>query len=1147
MNESLNNQVSAREVVIDYLLEQVLGPQEHHKYIGEPLPEPDGNNVVWIPSELDNSAFHDPSSGYAIIQNTRPEMVFGTGILHSPEQIERISEATDSLSPESEEMFPVPEVPQGKYNLREEAEEELSSIDQSQRIRPSAFGFTGQVILENDSKLIINLSGAYYEQIKVSIPNRGNRQWFRRVALADSIEILWADLRDTPNKLQKFPFNSKIGEYAELQIRWRETGSLNQEGQTLKAITVVVAHKGVRSDDLFQVNLSLEVNDGGYFDSSKNDQDAARTDLEEQENDFLYRHVLSYAVGHGVAVNWNAISGDKIQRIYTDFTPIFHQEMINTAIPGFSLRMSDIAEKPSAELEADLLRLVDSYGEWISQSEVAAKEFTIEQQEVFGRLLGRTRIIEERMRRGVKTIFTPGNEDVLEAFRISNKAMYLQQQRGRLKRRNFDDRKGQKLAFDPIEFPDEATYGNWRPFQIGFLLMAIPGLVDPFDEDRETVDLIFFPTGGGKTEAYLAAAAMMIVFRRLTDRSHAGVDVLMRYTLRLLTVQQFERSSGLIVALEYLRRRSEGRLGINPISIGVWLGDKTTPNKRSKAVEIFEGKDNKDDSANPFILSKCPWCGAAFEKRVSNKSWIGYAKSTTKPSTLLFVCGDMECDFSKESTCLPIWITDEDVYDKRPSFVLGTVDKFAQLSWEEKSRTIFSLNAEGKQIGLPPGLIIQDELHLISGPLGSLVGLYETVIDELCSYEIDGRKVKAKIIASTATTRRYSQQIKSLYGRENVCLFPQASLRSNETFFSSVLLDKSGKPSVGTAYLGINPATYATGQLAASQISAFLSQAPSAWKGDEQSIDYYSTSVWFFNSLKELGQTLTLMQSTVVSLLSQMWQDRRLPTNKRRFLDPIMELTGRVSSSQVAKSLSELNIKSSQKGSVVTCLASSIMEVGVDVQRLGLLTIMGQPKLTAQYIQVSGRVGRDPKNGPGLVIMLYNSNRARDRSVYEHFYPYHRKLYAQVEPLSVTPFAIQTMEKGLAGAFIALYRLRSQIGSSPKFVDLELFEETAEVFKTRLRVMQSPNSRLEDFETQINRLRNNWALYEPINWVYERNQEEGSDENLATALLRRRPEALEHIPGDSSINIPQSMRSVDGQTEIIPASNVYNFKDQRVE
>ena len=1138
---------TGRDSTSNYLLEQVLGPTSYSLFAGKPLPPPSDDKKIHLAKAEVDGIFHDPKTGFPLLQNTRPEMVFGTGVLHSPKQLEeeiiQVQVETEMESVEEVGAFDVPIVQDLKVRLVDDPDEEVSSIDQSQRIRPSAMGFTSQVIPEINAILTFTISAATYSDVPVHIDELGSRRWFRRAFHTEVIKLDWKMLKEQPNKLIKFHIPGVLNDYAELQIRWRNTKTLNFNGESIVALTSVVSHKGDVRDDLFQFELSFKI-ENGKFSTPDKTKSMERVEKEDQEIEFLYRHVENYATGHGISVTWKQNSQGIVDEVLSQSVPTFHQEIVATDIEGLNLKMLSLYEDPSEKLKSNLQDLVNRYSSWI---EVEISEFIslpAHQKTIAEGLALKTQFIASRMQRGVDVLFAPGNELVLEAFRLSNKAMYLQQKHGKIPRRLFEDKRGEKIVFEEKRYPKEDEYGSWRPFQIGFLLMVIPGLVDPDDEDRELVDLIFFPTGGGKTEAYLGAAAMTILHRRLTAPSHSGVDVLMRYTLRLLTVQQFERSSGLIVALEYLRRQSPDTLGKNPISIGVWLGDKTTPNKRATAIKILEGRGEKEDSAEPFVLSKCPWCGAAFAMRQSNKSWIGYKKSTSSPQTLRFICGDESCDFSREGTALPIWITDEDVYDFRPSFILGTVDKFAQIAWQEKSRSLFNLDENGKQKGLPPGLIIQDELHLISGPLGSMVGLYETVIEELCSYEKDGKVYRAKIIASTATTRRYERQILNLYGRSKVTLFPQAIRRSNETFFSSVKRDENGIALKGTAYMGINPATYATGQLAASQVSAFLSQAPNAWGGDEKAIDYYSTSMWFFNSLKELGQTLTLMQSTVISLLDQMWQDRRLPGHKTRYLDPVMELTGRVSSAQVSKALSDLGIPSNKKGSIRTCLASSIMEVGVDVQRLGLLTIMSQPKLTAQYIQVSGRVGRAGNSGPGLVIMLYNSNRARDRSVYENFGPYHQKLYAQVEPLSVTPFAIQTMEKGLWGALIALYRMRISIGQKPTVLDETVFDEAVNIFRERINLINSSNANIVDFENQVLALRKRWKLYQPTNWVYEKRQEEGSDENLSTALLRRKAEPLIQIPGDSSILIPQSMRSVDGQTDIFPAANVYSFLSQ---
>lgn len=1141
-------EVGARATVVDYLLNQILGPTESSLYSGKPLPPVSSSGKVELRKEdlVDN--FFDPATGFPLIQNSRPEMIFGTGVLHSPDNSELLETqlTDDDKSDEDgldEELFKQPSVPDNNFVGIDDPQEEQSSIDQSQRVRPSAMGFTAQLVPKEDSTLTFNIVASTYEEIKVNVAELGTRRWYRRQLHRESISVSWSEIREMQNKLIRLSIPGILGKYSELQLRIRRLTLSGDTQETIYALTSVVSHKGILKDDLFQFQLSAQL-DPGKFASTSTINSLNAVDAEEKEVNFLFRHVENFATGHGVSVNWKKNSAGEVHFIYSESIPQHFQEMISTEIPGLNLQMLSLFEDEDATVKDNLQKLVLGYLNWIEVNEKTASTLPLEQQEIALRLVSKARAIANRMQDGLELLFSPGQEKLLTAFRLMNRAMYLQQKHGKIKRRAFLDKRGEKLTFDKIVYPQEHQFGTWRPFQIGFLLLVIRGLIDPHHEDRANVDLIFFPTGGGKTEAYLGASALLILFRRLNDNSHSGVDVLMRYTLRLLTVQQFERSSGLIVALEYLRRQQPELLGNTAISIGVWLGDKTTPNKRAKAIKILEGKGEGEDSSNPFVLSKCPWCGAAFALRESNKTWVGYKKSTSSPNTLKFVCGDDECEFSRESKSLPIWITDEDVYEHRPSFILGTVDKFAQISWESRSRAIFNLDNMGGRLGLPPGLIIQDELHLISGPLGSMVGLYETVIEEMCSYLEDGVKIRAKIIASTATTKRFESQIKNLYARQRVTLFPQAVSRTNETFFSSVSRDESGEAKKGSLYIGINPATYSTGQLAASQVCAFLSQAPSAWSGDPESIDYYSTSMWFFNSLKELGQTLTLMQSTVVSLLNQMWQDRRLPGNKTRNLEPIMELTGRVSSAQVSKALTELDIGSDKKGSIRTCLASSIMEVGVDVQRLGLLTIMSQPKLTAQYIQVSGRVGRAGRNGPGLIIMLYNSNRARDRSVYENFKPFHEKLYAQVEPLSVTPFAIQTMDKGLWGAIIAMYRMMIPESQSPTVLDESIFDEACSIFRKRIICIGRSDDQLKDFEKQAAKLKKIWLLYKPTNWIYERRQEEGSDENTSTALLRRRSEPLTHIPGDMSINIPQSMRSVDGQTDIYSAANVYSFLAQ---
>lgn len=1153
---------TARETVADYLSSQILGSNSPLQG-SIPLPTLNSDGTVSISAEQKNQAFYDPETKFPIIQGIRPEMVFGTGILHAPEVLnpqvsnEFLEEGSVleenfvvDIDEDAEEFISgqLPEIDR----LKDEGDVESFGIEKSQQKRPNSMGITALMSVDSTSVLSFNLTGSTYSKIIALLPSGKSEDWYRRVEFKESLEIPWVNLEQSPDKLHTFELQTELQKYLKLKLRWRYT-KLEATSENVIALTFVAEHFEIQGQhDVFHFQIGCKLKNSGQFVPTSQLVNEENASNEEQEIDFLFRHQSSYARGHGTACDWEFSDDETVNSVFSVALPSFYQEIPDTNIPGLDLDMAVFAAASKSEVISVLHDLHDGYKFWIDSREAHLNTLNAKQQIVASRLLARAEHILSRISQGIMILAEESNTQPFEAFQIMNESMLLQQKNGLLPLRTYQ-------SVSPLTFPaiqrdaQNSSVGKWYPFQIGFILMALPGIVTPDDDSREEVDLIFFPTGGGKTEAYLGLAAFTIALRRIRDINHAGVDVLMRYTLRLLTVQQFERTSGLITALEYLRRHKHKNLGVHPISIGVWLGRNTTPNTRSKVVEVFnarsQGKDENKET-NPFVLSRCPWCGAMFGPVKEAKTLIGYRLSAVKPKTLRFICGDKNCEFSTEHSALPIWITDEDVYAERPSYVIGTVDKFARLTWVPEARALFNLNEHGTNSGLPPELIIQDELHLISGPLGSMVGLYEAVIEELCSYldPITNKKIKPKIIASTATTRNYVNQIKGLYGRDKVTLFPQAVDRSGESFFASVKKDENGVPEKGTRFLGFFPSTYVTGQLASSQVAAILSQAPLAWTGPKEAVDYYSTSLWFFNSLKELGQTLTLMQSTVVALLRGMRNERRIPFGNKRYIDPLIELTGRVSSDEISRQLDKLKIVDGEKDHVNTCLASSIMEVGVDVQRLGLLTINSQPKLTSQYIQVAGRVGRSRKDGPGLVIALYNASRSRDRSVYENFTTFHRRLYASVEPLSVTPFAIQTLEKGLIGAVLAHYRMTTPITAAATAPDELAIKRSVAVFRNRFINQGAEEETLADFENRIEQFKEVWEVYEPTKWEYSLDQQKNKyPDDQDTALLRGQKEPLAGIEGDRSMFVPNSMRTVDGQTNLVLEANPYSFQQQGAE
>jgi hypothetical protein len=600
------------------------------------------------------------------------------------------------------------------------------------------------------------------------------------------------------------------------------------------------------------------------------------------------------------------------------------------------------------------------------------------------------------------------------------------------KRREWAPKSGVLKLEDAYAAPDYSNppkgKGLWRPFQLAFILMNLRSISERDSAERATVDLIWFPTGGGKTEAYLGLTAFTILRRRLYKATDAGTTVLMRYTLRLLTTQQFQRAASLICATEIIRRENEPRLGATRISIGLWVGQSVTPNKNPDAVSSLNTL-LKNGKPNPFIVLTCPWCGAEMGPVALGNGYEakGYRKEGSK---VVFRCQDPDCTF-RDSRGLPLLVVDQAIYEERPTLLIGTVDKFAMLPWDPEPRRLFGL--DNVDPVPPPDLVIQDELHLISGALGSMVGMYETTIDTLCRHQLHGKLFPSKIVASTATICRAAQQVKCLYARE-VFLFPPQGLRAGDSFFAEVSsIDAEGKPLPGRLYVGVFASALSSHVMAQVRVMAALLQAIKCIQGaPAESLDPYWTLMGYFNSLRELGHAATLIRADIREYLNAVW-DRlniRKPaagTNNpdlRRFINRDLELTSRIQSSQITDVLQQLfntYPPTEDRRPVDVCLATNMIQVGLDVPRLGLMTVVGQPKTTSEYIQATSRVGRDAR-GPGIVATIYNPAKPRDRSHFEHFRSYHQSIYRWVEPTSVTPFAVPVRERALHAQLITLAR-----------------------------------------------------------------------------------------------------------------------------
>lgn len=789
----------------------------------------------------------------------------------------------------------------------------------------------------------------------------------------------------------------------------------------------------------FQVRLELRCGFGLYprHDLSgygSADPDAALADLH-------HRDVAEFAVGRGTSASWVADPDGLVRAAHTDHLPQAEVERVepNESIDGVEFGMEPLAQL--ADLDADRLRdaliaLPWCYARWIeAQSGGIACITGTARRATAQRLVEAARRAHERIADGIDLLRTDAH--ARRAFRAMNEAV------ARAARWRNAGPGGEPTAQPPP---------RWRPFQLAFILLNLRGLADRTHGDREIADLLFFPTGGGKTEAYLGLAAWTIAYRRLTNGGllGAGVSVLMRYTLRLLTLDQLSRAAGVVCALELMREEPGWRegdtrlLGEWPIEIGLWVGSAASPNRLGKT------GDGRDDTAvarvrryrrygreAPAPIKACPWCGTPF-----GKNSFACVPSDAAPRNMVIRCTNADCDFTRDRP-LPVLTVDEAIYRRLPAFMIATVDKFAGLPWNGEVGAFFGHVDRGDEWGfygaadppragrrlwnehslLPPDLIIQDELHLISGPLGTVAALYEVALDRLASREWMGRRVRPKVVASTATVRRAAKQVQALFDRAETAIFPPPSPDRRDSFFA-LTVPPERKPArlyVGLASPGRGPKLIFLRALT-TLLSAACAEAASGGEADA-----YETALCYFNALRELGGARRIVEDEVRARLASYGADRRrldpadAPFADRRLREPL-ELTSRVSTDKVAEAKERLGRPCADpKEGVDVALATNMISVGLDIGRLGLMLVQGQPKTAAEYIQATSRVGRREEQ-PGLIVALLNAHKPRDRLHHEGFRQFHACFYRTVEATSVTPWAARALDRALAAVVVAAGR-----------------------------------------------------------------------------------------------------------------------------
>ena len=787
-------------------------------------------------------------------------------------------------------------------------------------------------------------------------------------------------------------------------------------------------------DTQFVFQVHMEVTFAAGFRCRPNRRGEDGSDDDQRVLALSFRDRMEWAVGHNTSVEHPKPENGQVTTLKTTQLPCFEVPRVDhRPVEDVTTSMADLARLDGKGLANALSPLPEAYGKWIDAQRYAPLDRD-SLDKTRTDLMNKAQRAKERIEEGVALLAS--NAQVVRAFQLANQAMH------------FSALQADKTREDPRYVNGKQP--EWRPFQLAFVLMNLPSVVDPSHRDRKLAELIWFPTGGGKTEAYLGLIAFVLILRRIrgqgTPHEGRGVAVLLRYTLRLLTLDQLGRAATLICTLEELRRRNPKELGNARFTVGLWVGASASAN-RLKDVHQELSDFTPGRTSSPFPLSTCPWCGEPI--KIQNIKLVDLNGKPTKKNfaRVAVYCERTSCVYTEAKVPgmgLPVIFVDEQIYQEVPDFVVATVDKFAMMPWRGDAGMLFGratdlddLRAYGVMHELPKGarplpegllppeLIVQDELHLISGPLGTMVGLYEAAVDCLCDRPIEGKPRPPKVLCSTATVRRAREQIQALFGRP-MSLFPPRGVSDGDNFFSKVLHDQPGR-----LYVGVGAPGRALRAVSVRTYAVLLASARKYFnpKGEpNQPADPYMTLVGYFNSLRELGGMRRLVEDEVRNRIKEIEGIKRPlmfvgphPWAADRNLEMPAELTSRESTERVKETKRRLAARrtSTDPEALDVVLASNMISVGLDIDRLGLMVVTGQPKTTSEYIQATSRVGRAY---PGLVVACLNVFRPRDRSHYERFAAYHDSFYREVEATSVTPFSGQALDRGLVGALLAMVR-----------------------------------------------------------------------------------------------------------------------------
>ena len=943
-----------------------------------------------------------------------PENYYLTGYLSPIKDEFGVSQKSGVTIPEKEDSSGI--------STDQEVSENIvapTSIDAGTFLQPSSIGITvfPQVDINGNWKINLLLKWGRY--------TKDNDTW-KRIPYSEKLELSSDDIDFSNNK--EISIQDQISIYI---VR----GDKSHPVLTLRIVNEMKSEKYSDSEaTIFQPIISL-ISNTGWGDVRKSDP--IRDD---KVMKILYSESKILALGHNVGVDWSE------NEVWTDFIPTYmvkemsRNKNLDEHIPSMESLCSNDDEAKKSIL--NLREFINMYRSWIDDSKKDIDNRIIQGSISENLVVESERMVSEavcnadRMDKGID--FLIENKNARKAFMLANESIMISQNVPQ--HPDISNRRNDEGAF--INF-------KWRPFQLAFQLLNIRGLCalekgDPGREERNVVDLAWFPTGGGKTEAYLGLIATISFYRRIRfpgKELTPSVHSIMRYTLRLLTADQADRLVRLIGAMNNIARKDDPGHNFPDFRVGMWVGQDVSPNdllinedrkdryelKPSAEGNLEKLRENISEPRGTVIQFEiCPWCGIEQDPKKWANNWK--VINSGKNSRLQGKCPNKECEFHNN---IPFSCVDDDLYLHPPTVLLATVDKFVQFSknpWAKSidndessdiarkynARTMLAFNQD-KNNSRPPDLIIQDELHLLTGPLGTLAGLIETAIDTVW----DNIGHKPKYIAATATIRGAERDAMLMYGRE-MNIFPPPVSLATDNFFAQ----ENDEIAKGRMHVGIMGPPMKSRTLLNQPAGSLLQRIHEIRLKNPQIsddiFDPYYTFVGYFNSLRELGGAQTAIPNQIANEMMVRYSEN----NEKRELFNQEELTSRKTSAELKVVKAALNRRlGNEKKPIDTLVTTNMFQVGIDIPRLGLMAIVGQPRSNSEYIQSSGRVGRDT---PGLVVSLLRSTFPRDQSHYENFREFHQEIYKNVDRTSTTPFSNGALDRGMTTAIAVLFRMYSE-------------------------------------------------------------------------------------------------------------------------